>query len=356
MSKNLSIAISWHRLPLYAARLIRAGVQSISEPVHIIASKPPALVNEVEQALGQPVHWIDTAKTCSWSDLGISTPELFFQSGWLSKAFRNLGREVHQNGGRVVCFSDNSWKNSPRQWLGAVVFRIRHRQNFHAVWVPGHSGFRLCRFFGMPVDKIYQGMYGADPEIFSPGIPLAEREKKFIFVGQLIERKGIDLLVKAFSEFHKKHSDWSLHVIGSGPLVHLLNAPGITVEGFKPPDYVASIMRQSRFLILPSYEEHWGLVVHEATLSGCGLIVSRAVGSSFDLVSDGNGTLAATGSVRSLYQALVKATSLDQAELNRIFSESQSAASKFGPQIWAETFKKIIADSRTGSQPELERG
>lgn len=342
METNSRIAISWHGLPPYAARLIRTGVQSLGESVHIIASKPPALVDEVEQTLGQPVHWIDTAKTCSWSDLGLSTPEIFFQAGWLSKAFRNLGREVHQNGGRVVCLSDNSWKNYPRQWLGAIVFRMRHRPIFHAIWVPGHSGISLCRFFGMSRDRIYQGMYGADPEIFSSGVPLAEREKKFIFVGQLIERKGIDILVEAFSEFHKRHSDWSLHIIGSGPLAHLLNVPGIKVEGFQLPKYVANIMRQSRFLILPSKEEHWGLVVHEAALSGCGLIVSRSVGASFDLVSNANGIIVTTGSVKSLYQALVKSASLTQAELNQIFSESQRVASKFGPHAWAETLSKIV--------------
>jgi glycosyltransferase involved in cell wall biosynthesis len=349
------IAISWSRLPPYAARLIRSGVQSLDEPVQIIASKPPFLTDEVEQLIDRPIIWIDPNETCSWSDLGIQPPEIFFQAGWLSKAFKNLGKEVRQHGGRIVCFSDNSWKNTPRQWLGAIAFRMSHRQCFDAVWVPGYSGFQLIRFFGMPENRIYQGMYGADPEVFSPGISLAAREKKFVFVGQLIERKGVDLLVKVFSQFHKRYPDWQLHVIGSGPLSHLFDAPGITVEGFQPPDRVASILRGSRFLILPSYEEHWGLVVHEAALSGCGLIVSKAVGASFDLVSEGNGSVFDANSCRSLYQSLEKAASLGEAELNSIFSQSQEKASKFSPRTWAETFKKIVTDFRENDRFQLVR-
>lgn len=345
MNTSSRIAISWHNLPMYAARSICAGIQNLSEPVEIIASKPPTLVAQVENTLSQSVHWIDANKACSWSDLGLNPPEIFFQSGWLSKAFRNLGEEVRRNGGRVVCLSDNSWKNNPKQWLGAIIFRIHHRLKFHAIWVPGNSGFKLCRFFGMPANRIYQGMYGADAEVFIPGSPLAEREKKFIFVGQLIERKGIDILARAFSEFYKSHPDWSLHVIGSGPLTHLLHTPGIKVEEFKPPNYIASMMRQSRFLILPSRDEHWGLVVHEAVLSRCGVIASKSVGASLDLISEKNGLIVDSGCTKSLHQALEKAASLKPFELEQIFLESQTVASKFGPHQWAETFERIITDS-----------
>lgn len=342
MKSSSRIAVSWHNLPVYAARLISAGIQNLSEPVEIIASKQPHLVTQVENTLNQPIHWIDSSQACSWSDLGLNPPEIFFQSGWLSKAFNSLGEEVRQNGGQVVCLSDNSWKNTPRQWLGSIIFRINHRLKFHAIWVPGNSGFKLCRFFGMPANQIYQGMYGADAEVFTPGFPLLEREKKFIFVGQLIERKGIDILAKAFSDFYKSHPDWSLHVIGNGPLTHLLHLPGIVVEEFKPPSYIARMMRQSRFLILPSRDEHWGLVVHEAALSGCGIIASRSVGASLDLVSEKNGLIVDSSCTKSLYQALEKAATLKSSELEQIFIESQLIASKFGPHRWAETFEKII--------------
>ncbi|GAB4225017.1 MAG: hypothetical protein Kow0049_01980 [Stanieria sp.] len=356
LQKRSRIAISWSRLPPYAARLIRAGIQNLGEPVEIIASRPVALINEVESIIGQPINWVDSNQTISWSDLEMDIPEIFFQAGWLSKAFKNLGKEVDRNGGQVVCFSDNSWKNTPRQWLGALAFRIRYLQYFDAMWVPGHSGMGLLEFYGMPKHKIYQGMYGADPEVFFSQASLENREKKFVFVGQLIERKGINLLITAFSKFHLQHPEWKLHVIGQGALMdRLLNVPGIEVEGFKPPSYVADVLRESRFLILPSYEEHWGLVVHEAALCGCGLIVSDAVGASWDLIGDRNGIVFKSNSSNSLYQGLVRAASFSETELELISSQSKAKASKFGPEKWSKTFAQIITDARTKNQVESEK-
>ena len=274
MSEQPRIAIAWNGLPFYAARLIRAGIEQLGKPVTVIGSQPAVPITGMEAALGQKIYWLNTAKSCSWSDLQVPVPEIFFQTGWAYPGFNSLGREVRQHGGKVVSMVDNCWKNNSRQWLGAVIFRLNYQPWFDAVWVPGRSGFQLCRFFGMSENRIYQGMYGADPDVFTSGSPLSERNKQFLFVGQLIERKGVKLLVEAFQRFREQFPDWTLKVIGSGPLASFLDCPGITVQGFQQPPVVAQIMRQSRFLILPSYEEHWGLVVHEAALSGCGLIVS----------------------------------------------------------------------------------
>ena len=292
VEKRSRITISWSRLPPYAARLISAGLKKLDEPIEIVASRPVALIDEVESIIDQPIHWVESNQNLSWSDLGLDIPQIFFQSGWLSKAFRSLGQEVLANGGQVICFSDNSWKNTPRQWLGALVYRLIHRRNFAAVWVPGASGNKLMRLYGMPQNRIYQRMYGADSQVFYSDKSLAKREKTFTFVGQLIKRKGVNILLEAFAEFQKDYPDWKLKILGQGELQGLVeNLPGVELEGFKTPTEVASILRQSRFLILPSHEEHWGLVVHEAASCGCGLILSDAVGAALDLASDRNGVI-----------------------------------------------------------------
>ena len=78
-------------------------------------------------------------------------------------------------------------------------------------------------------------------------------------------------MIKVFNQFNQRYPDWKLHVIGKGELVdELLKVPNSIYEGFKKPEDVAKSLRSSRFLILPSHEEHWGLVVHEAALSGSG--------------------------------------------------------------------------------------
>lgn len=336
------IAISWHGLPPYAARLICSGIKTLNQPVCIIASKPKALIHEVEEIIEQPIIWLNMEQSYSWRDLGMVAPDIFFQSGWSSQAFRTLGDEVYQNGGKIICFSDNSFKNTRRQWLGAIFFRLHYRSRFHAIWVPGVSGSKICKIWGMPDHLIYKGMYGADPTIFFSRQCLSQRDKKIIFVGQLIQRKGIDLLIKAFKRFHNDYPDWVLHIVGDGELKSKLSIPGVVIQGFKTTQQTAVLLRESRFLILPSFEEHWGLVVHEAALSGCGLIVSDSVGAAPDLVSNTNGVVFKTNSAEALYQALCKVASFSSIELDQICETSQAIGTNFGPDQWAKTFKEII--------------
>lgn len=346
ISKLSQIAISWSRMPPYAARSIATGTKYINQPVEIISLNPPdVLQNDVENILEQSINWIDTARVLSWNSLGLNVPNIFFQSGWSIKAFNKLGNEVKQNGGKVICISDNSWKNTPRQWLGALFFRLYYRKYFDAVWVPGISGMQLMKFYGMSENRIYQGLYNADSKIFFHHDSIEKREKKFIFVGQLIERKGVNLLVQAFTKFTRQYPDWKLHIIGSGMLSDKLpKIDNIVYEGFKETCCVAEALRNSRFLILPSHEDHWGLVVHEAALCGCGLILSNAVGSSLDLVGANNGIVFPNNSTNGLYKAMVRAASFNNKELQLISQESKDKASKFSPSRWTITFAQIISD------------
>jgi glycosyltransferase involved in cell wall biosynthesis len=346
MNTYPKIAIAWSGLSFYAARLIRAGIEKLGEPVFVIGSKPRVPIEGMEEALGQPICWIDINQPSSWSLLKTPIPEIFIQTGWRNRAFNTLGREVRQQSGQVVGMIDNCWKNSPRQWVGAAVFRVVYRNWFDAVWIPGISGEKLCRFLGMPQNKIYQGLYGADTNIFFEGLPISQREKKFLFVGQLINRKGIDILIKAFQKFYLQFPDWQLHVIGNGILSDLVVGDGIVKESFQQPFAVSEIMRQSRYLILPSHEEHWGLVVHEATLSGCGIIATQAVGSVPDLVSNKNGIVIQKKSVADLYQAMVKIAKLTNAELDSVGNESHNLASNFGTERFSTAFVHIIHDLR----------
>lgn len=337
------IAIAWNGLPFYAARLIRAGIEQIGEPVIVIGTKPSVPIIGMEEALGQKILWINADTSCSWSDFDLLPPQLFMQTGWAYRAFNDLGNQVRHENGRVIAMVDNCWKNSLRQWVGALVFRAYYRSWFDAVLVPGKSGRRLMRFLGMPGDKIYEGMYGSDPEVFSPGPCLADRNKTLIFVGQLIQRKGINLLVEAFKRLHYVDNEWTLTIVGSGPLKGTLqDIPGVNVIDFKQPSEVAHLMRQARFLVLPSFEEHWGLVVHEAALSGCAIIASDAVAAHEDLVDNRNGIVFKSGSLTSLFEALTVAVKWDSKKLQTAQLASFERAACFGPDRWAETFVELV--------------
>ena len=341
--QNGSVVIAWNGLPNYAARLL-SHLSTGEFPIQIIGSDGPTPRDEIEKILGRSVTWVDTGKPVQWSDIHLEIPDLFVHTGWAYPGFNSLARAVKRSKGRVVLMSDNNRKGNFRQLCGALGFRLIVRKRMDAAWVSGQSARELLRFFGLPDAKIYQGLYGADPEVFRPGSSLSLRPKQFIFVGQFIPRKAPDLLVRAFERFRSVNPDWRMLMIGSGPLGTRLGGPSVEVLPFLPPDLVAERMRQSRFLVLPSHEEHWGLVVHEAALSGCGLILSDVIGSKPDLLSGNNGFSFPAGDESALYQIFCEAARTTQTRLEQMSAESMRLARNFGPEHFRRSFDRMAKD------------
>lgn len=339
------VAVAWSELPAYSARLLRAGIKAIGSRVEVLASRPVVPVPGVEAMLGQRVHWLDYKdRQVAWPRLGLPTPRIFFHTGWCVPSFNALGRSVRDNGGSVVSLIDNSFKANLRQCVGAIIYRCLYRRWFEAVWVPGVSGMRLCRFLGVPRDRIYPGLYAADPLVFRPGPPLAERRTRFLFVGQFIKRKGVEQLLAACRLARRRHLQLPLiHVVGCGPLEPaLLAEPWCKVTPFATPDAIAARMADSRFLILPSLGDHWPLVVHEAVSCGCGLIISDQVGNRFEFLSEKNGYLVKAGDAASLLVAILNAAALPQSSQASVMAESLQLSRSFSPPFFSKTFVRIV--------------
>jgi glycosyltransferase involved in cell wall biosynthesis len=337
------IAFSWNGLPQYTARLLAAVRQERGQTFPVIGSRPAVPVGGIEEALGWPAHWVDATQPVSWKELGLPVPKVFFQSGWAYPAFNALGDEVRAAGGKVCLLMDNNWRGDLRQLVGAPWFRVCQRRKFSAVLVPGKSGRRLARWYGMPDEKIFEGMYGADPQIFFNGPPLIDRPRRILFVGQYIERKGCVTLAQAFAAVADRLPGWELCMYGSGPLQSVITAhPQIKVHGFVQPEQLGELYRNARVFALPSNSEAWGLVVHEAALSGCQLLLSDAVGSAPDFATHVNAELFKTNDFSSLVAALLKLAKANDQGLARAQAASVAAAQSHGPQLFATTVHTIV--------------
>ena len=335
-------AFSWNGLPQYAARLLAAVSQGRGQPFPVIGSRPAVPVGGIEEALGWPAHWVDAAQPVSWKELGLPVPKVFFQSGWAYPAFNTLGDEVRVAGGKVCLLMDNNWRGDLRQLVGAPWFRACQRRKFSAVLVPGKSGRRLARWYGMPDEKIFEGMYGADPRLFFNGPPLSERPRRIIFVGQYIERKGCVSLARAFASVAHLLPGWELCMYGSGPLHSAIPAhPQIKVHGFVQPEQLGALYREARIFALPSHAEAWGLVVHEAALSGCQLLLSEAIGSAPDFASSHNSRLFKPGDESVMASAMLELAQFEALGVSQ--AASVAAASSHGPAIFAKRVSQIIS-------------
>ena len=344
----MNIVFSWNELPAYGAKLLNAGINQLGLKVSIVATVPQVPIKGMEKIVNQKIYWIKPNKIIKWSDLGLQAPDIFFQAGtYYIKSFKNLGQQAKNKGGKVILLSDNCYKKNIRQVVGMILFRMIFQRWFDAVWVPGKSGKKLMRAYGFSKNQIYEGLYGVDNNCFKAGKPLNKRPKQFIYVGNFIYLKGVQTLVEAFREFNTCYPEWKILVFGIGPYAKILKTcPGATVKSFSQPSEISKKMRESRFLIQPSIVDHWPLVVPEAALSGCGLILSSSVGNRIEFLNHKNGFTFQVKSSKKLARCLKRAANLDDQKLGEVYNESLRLGSYFTPKNWANNFCKIINDCK----------
>ncbi|HVJ76680.1 MAG TPA: glycosyltransferase family 4 protein [Hyphomicrobium sp.] len=126
----------------------------------------------------------------------------------------------------------------------------------------------------------------------------------------LHQRKGIDVLIRAFSDAATTNPTWHLYIVGDGPertsLQNLTLELGISDRvhflGFR--NQPQKLMQQADIFSLTSYAEPCSLVLCEARNAGCA-IVATAVGGTPEILNSGAaGSLVPPGDVSQLSLAL----------------------------------------------------
>ncbi len=111
-----------------------------------------------------------------------------------------------------------------------------------------------------------------------------ENKINFLFVGQLIERKGLHFIIKAFSLLTlKEREKIKLHIVGEGNLKKELKKfiktnTYVQYHGFQYGKRLEKIYERSDVLIFPSVFDGWGVVPMEAMSQSLSLILSKNAG------------------------------------------------------------------------------
>ena len=106
----------------------------------------------------------------------------------------------------------------------------------------------------------------------------------FLFVGQLIKRKGIDLLIDSINNLEKKYLDRAVFtIVGNGKfyktIQNLINEKkNLIYYPFQNQDMLKKIYRKNDVLIFPSRFDGWGVVPMEAMQHEMFLIISANCG------------------------------------------------------------------------------
>ena len=339
---NLKPLIFWHGLPP-CGLLMKGLVDYFGEDLKIVATKANVPFGDLEVLLGRRVDWLSDPNDIWINREKYADRNFIIHTNWIFPGWLKYDLWMKKKGATVVVALDNIYKGSFKQFIGAIWYRVWLKRYFDAAFVPGKASAQFMQFLGMPLSKIFTGYYGAYEGIFFPGKPINERPKEFLFIGQLIPRKGIDLLVDAFKEYRIQGGQYLLRIVGSGPLEKICLADGIIYEGFVSlPDRAADLMRNARFLVAPSREDHWATVVCEAMACGTPVIANSKVGSVLDLLIDGvNGLILQKLSKEALVQALLTAENWSEETLLLAQKSSVEEAKKFQSTAYSTSFKRM---------------
>jgi glycosyltransferase involved in cell wall biosynthesis len=146
---------------------------------------------------------------------------------------------------------------------------------------------------------------GPDPPLERTGL-VVPGQPRYLFVGRFIERKGIDVLLVAFRHVGRGE----LWLAGDGPHRSLLEGeakgdPRIRFLGYADEGSLPDLYRQADVLVVPSFFEPWGLVVHEGLAYGLPVIATDQVAAADDLIDPGlNGYVVPAGSDAALASAM----------------------------------------------------
>jgi glycosyltransferase involved in cell wall biosynthesis len=153
--------------------------------------------------------------------------------------------------------------------------------------------------YGIPAEKIVIQYIGTDPARFAPrGRPIVERARRVLFVGRLVEKKGCEFLIRAFTKVQALLPDARLVIVGDGPLrrplERLVEELGVYAHfcGVLSNGEVRNELQLARVFCLPSVTAQNGdaeglpIVLLEAQASGVPVVTS-ARGGATEAVREG---------------------------------------------------------------------
>ena len=280
-------------------------------------------------------------------------PDVIVFAGWAIPAYRRVAKQWKLRATRIMTM-DNCWLGTPKQWAACLMAPFSLQKMADAIWVPGERQVMFASRLHFKQSQILRGLYSCDYSAFSSvhesRVELNRPLKRaFIFVGRILETKGVPTLAAAYRRYRSRVGDpWPLICYGKGPLAKMLEAePGVILEGFIQPDRLPAKLAEAACLVIPSSFEPWALVVHEAAAAGLLILASEAVGAVPHLVQDNyNGFVFGVNDVEGLSHLMQRVGQMSDVKLSSMAAASSSLARQFTPTRWADTVLEYAQSDR----------
>jgi glycogen(starch) synthase len=138
----------------------------------------------------------------------------------------------------------------------------------------------------LPITKLQVVRNGVDTDVFRPAENWPTDGNYILFVGRLVEQKGVEYLLRAFYYVRDKFPDVRLRIAGDGEVrewlerlcENLMLSSHVEFLGWLPYEDLPPLYQQARVVVVPSVFEPFGMVALEAFASKRPVLASRVGG------------------------------------------------------------------------------
>ncbi|MEA3076881.1 MAG: hypothetical protein QOF60_1789 [Actinomycetota bacterium] len=289
-------------------------------------------------------------------DLASSCDALWFADPYLRMTFEGAAWARRLQIPYVITVWENLQRHPSlqvRPWRSRAAEALRGAALIHCV-TPQAAEYALA-FDQRLARSVATVPPGVDRSRFAPSDGPPSGPHRFLFVGRLVEEKGVEELLTAYEDVRRLVS-CELVVVGVGPLEDVVRAAarslsGLTYLGFQDRDALPAIYRSCHTLVLPSrprtlfgwpiWEEQFGFVLAEAMMSGLAVVASRS-GSIPFVVGDTGWLVNPEGGAPALQEALVSAATDSAAWQRRSQLATARARREFDAATNADALLNVL--------------
>ncbi len=155
---------------------------------------------------------------------------------------------------------------------------------------------------GAPSSKVFVGRNTVDTSFFAEKtsalrqtVSSDDNKTHFTYVGYLVPRKNVQVLLEAIKIVSGKRSDFCVDILGDGisrpdleKFVDENNLKHVVkFHGFRQKEELPEFFAKSNGFLFQTGFDIWGLVLNEAMAAGLPCLASPNAGATFDLIKEG---------------------------------------------------------------------
>jgi len=277
--------------------------------------------------------------------------DVIITAGWMIPDYNRICKKLKKESNiPIIALSDTPWYGTFRQKVNAFLSPYYLKKMFSHLWVAGIRQYDYARKLGFTNKQIIFGSLTANNEIFRQvniDMKNIKYPKNFLFLGSLIELKGLRNLTKAWQSIEDTKG-WTFTLVGSGALKNELaqSKEFIIKDHLQQTDLIAEMQTAGCF-VLPSLHEQWAIVLHEAAVAGLPIICTETCGAAPHFVINGyNGFKIADNSVQDLKLKLQAITEKTDEELLRMSFNSRKLGENLSPELHLANLLQVIDERK----------